>query len=122
MKAGRELDALVAERAMGLPIASIPSTTHETYYYITNRSGDNSVPRYSVDIAAAWEVVDALSHRNFSLIAHNDAGQSGSSKTEGSGWCALFHIEGGPMAYTSACTAPLAISLAALKAVGHKFE
>lgn len=111
-RAGRALDAIVAERVMGVkeaPFGVCPTCGYGGGY------GFKEFPEYSTDIAAAWEVVEKLSRRNFSM--HNDTGCSGCEPTEGVGWMALFHIEGGPMAYTVADTAPLAICLAALKAV-----
>ncbi len=85
LEAGRDLDALVAEKVMG-----------ETCLF--------TAPAYSTDIAAAWQVVDKLHALSFYL-------EVGSA-----GWMARFANISATEA--SAATAPLAICLAALKAVG----
>jgi hypothetical protein len=53
MKPGRELDALIAEKVMGLFTNGEPDFgyTYET------------IPPYSTDIAAAWEVVEKMVSR-----------------------------------------------------------
>ena len=53
-KPGREFDALVAERVMGWPKAY--DAEADVWYSITA----DEIPRYSTDIAAAWEVVGHL--------------------------------------------------------------
>ena len=53
MKAGRELDALVAEKVMGFPV-KIGDITGEPYH----AQFGYSMPNYSTDIAAAWEVLE----------------------------------------------------------------
>lgn len=113
MKPGRELDALIAEKVFGavrtqekfqgyVPIPGDPVYYSEVYKYPTgvnyliddpkNRHGMmGGVPHYSTDISAAWEVVEKL-NKQYS-----------------------FHLN----TKGSADTAPHAICLAALKAVGH---
>jgi len=115
MNPGRELDALVAEKVMG---AKITFGIDYSRQNIKLFDGCGKPPTYSTTIHAAWKVVEKLRHRNFSFTSHNDVGMSGSASTPGKGWMAVFHIEGGPMDYTYADTAPLAICKAALKAVG----
>lgn len=62
MKAGRELDALIAEKVMGLQISKEwVDDEHEEFDYLLlddedNYRWTNPVPFYSTDIAAAWEV------------------------------------------------------------------
>lgn len=79
MKAGRELDALVAEKAMGLKIlkidkeqaiellntpSNIPTSEKvEIIYNLLHGSAaldDDILPKYSTDIAAAWEIVETM--------------------------------------------------------------
>ena len=74
MKAGRELDALVAEKVMGLKKSiRLHSTTDMIDAYINNPYFTDVVRKedlhhveplhYSTSIAAAWEVVEKLSER-----------------------------------------------------------
>lgn len=135
MNPGRELDAFVAEKVIGHKNIRLeyglggPAYSQQDFVSdplpgtlgVLRRATSCPVPNYSTNIAAAWELVHKLSHRNFSFISHHNAGMSGSAKTPNNkGWMALFHIEGGPMDYTYGKTAPHAICAAALRAVGHK--
>ena len=128
-EAGRELDALVAEKVMGLPdvgrysredMRSLEWThygkngdVHDFYYLLDEDNNPRwSVPRYSTSIAAAWEVVEKLTgdDGDFSFKLHN----------YDCDWEATYL--NGPRSIqikSIAATAPLAICLAALKAVGH---
>ena len=100
MEAGRELDALVAEKVMGAKVVFV-----------------ENVPYYSTDIAAAWEVVNHLlchgwDEKYFFRLHYDNVDL----------WDASFYKEsssdgGGPDVWGTADTAPLAICLAALKAV-----
>lgn len=106
MNAGRPLDALVAERVMGLMAHRI--TVNEALHLMTNgpRPGEPVPVRfYSTDIAAAWEVVEKLHLCELGMLVDGEGSAS---------WRCVF---GGP-AFAEAHTAPLAICLAALKAVG----
>lgn len=128
MVADRELDALVAEKVMGMAQPEWTPTHEEvaSAYVSASRSGWYRWPweinywgrekpiqweskRFSTDIAAAWEVVAKL-------------------KADGMMWC-IYDTPSGvkcginraPMeclASVEAETAPLAICLAALKSVG----
>jgi hypothetical protein len=61
MQAGREMDALVAEKVMELPKDLI--STHGPLFY-TRKNGTQvkikEIQYYSTEIAAAWEVVEKL--------------------------------------------------------------
>lgn len=94
LKPGRELDALVAEKVFGVDVGDI-------YYDSTMQEITNfSIPHYSTDISAAWEVVEKFGR--FDLILN------------GSGaWCAEFY---GSWDRSFGDSAPHAICLAALKA------
>ena len=63
MKAGRELDALVAEKVMGWERGDT-SRGFMKWYPAGKRHksgcGEFDIPGYSTDIAAAWEVVEKL--------------------------------------------------------------
>jgi hypothetical protein len=55
VKAGRELDALVAEKVMGYKTAPIPD-------------GETAnPPNFSTDITAAWQVVEKMRERGYRL-------------------------------------------------------
>ncbi len=99
MKPGKELDRLVAEKVMD---------------YYKNFDNILSPPKYSTDIAAAWEVVEKLAedtHGGFALNQLRFPHRQGIR-----GYLTSFygetHVE------ATADTAPHAICLAALKAVG----
>jgi hypothetical protein len=122
MKAGRELGALVAEKVMGRSgdverkVLRDVQTGMPTY---VERWG---VPAYSTDIAAAWEVVEKLQAANpFWETAGNESFMAfylapALDVTKGRvDWAANF---GDDRTLAYGTTAPLAICLAALKAVG----
>ena len=100
MNPGRELDALVAEKVFG-----------ETIF---KHKADWEPPEYSTDISAAWEVVNKLSGGFYFSID----GQWRSQLTGKISWRSRFKPSlDAP--YISGDTAPHAICLAALKAVGE---
>lgn len=104
-ESGRELDALVAVKVMGMvfldpenPPIHIPGV----------------IPRYSTDIAAAWEVVEkikATSSRGYVLDFIRGEWTVGSRSCGDAGEPELYDSEAG-----TAEEAPLAICRAALKA------
>ncbi len=108
---GRELDLLIAKKVMGCYVRRnfkgcfdlvIPGGVN-CIDFIEEEGAWFSVPHYSTNIAAAWEVVEKLGNDFFEL----SRGGSGLSD----GWSALT-AEGDAWAET----APHAICLAALKA------
>jgi hypothetical protein len=127
MDAGRELDALVAEKVMGWMRVNSP-------HKITGANGEPSglepigggyatfavVPHYSTDIAAAWQIVEMMERRGYwcQMRTPFQAGDGGDGFWAGftphgtSGW------NGRPDHWTDATILPLAICLAALRAVG----
>lgn len=97
MKPGREVDALVAEKVMGWTIS-------EGFYYGPGERVPANIPRYSTDIAAAWEVVEKMrGAAGFMLV-----------NFAGGGWQADIGD-----ACEHAETAAHAICLAALTGVGY---
>lgn len=146
LQAGRELDALIAEKVMGwqahhrqdkcdgvyiIRCGSCGGDGHANCYGGGQGSiqslcedvpcGDEaSLPPYTEEIAAAWQVAEKLRKRAFLFALWN----------KGHGFVACFSsddpvywlegIESGPASVDTvqADTAPLAICLAALKAVG----
>lgn len=128
MEAGRELDALVAEKVMGWKLenyeTSEPASTDRHYLDASRNDGWAWVGREtdieawqwqpSTDIAAAWEVVEKLLPCQFTL------GSPEKESAKGDVWYAEFgewvdHLFQGEEA--TAPTAPHAICLAALKAM-----
>lgn len=65
MTAGRECDALVAEKVMGYTLSELSLPAYPKYKLFDIESGEFSgyvkeVPHYSTDIADAWEVVERM--------------------------------------------------------------
>lgn len=133
MQASRELDALVAEKVMGYTLrfaakawtdadwmgSDTPTETNVMAIYAPfeqfPRSGafDKSIPHYSTDIAAAWEVVEKLYERG--LCVGVSTLHEWKTKCE----CSVYYADMAQrmVANADADTAPHAICLAALKAL-----
>ena len=115
MKAGRELDALIAEKVMGLSVHKrrIPSILDDFYYIKHHLSAleDCLVPHYSTKIADAWLVVEEMQ-------AEGWFGSVNITSWKTMPWNVRFWSEHNEKkGYYSTDTAPLAICLAALKAI-----
>ncbi len=126
LEAGRELDALVAEKVMGFgfDVVSGPTwserRTYDSYDRLlvcTSADGrtvySNDLLRYSMDVAAAFLVVDRWRKRG-------DGFQLDSLGFRGEEWrCGFMDASNGGMEihFAEAATAPLAICKAALAAV-----
>lgn len=133
--AGRELDALIAEKVMGWKRIPVPPDANGHFAgealmqtdpppnFRWNPLGkipfDTWVPHFSTDIAAAWQVVEKLVAEGYCpALLYDDEGH----------WGLFFdgvsQAEAQPESYVVfttpawADTAPLAICLAALKAKG----
>ena len=106
MPAGREMDALVAEKVMGWDICwAVP---YKDGTKCPLRSNGEQVPHYSIDIAAAWGVVGKLLKNRVLHVC-------GSVKDGWDVW--IPEVATGAAPKTSKCdTFPLAICRAALKA------
>lgn len=105
MKPGRDLDALVAEKVMGLkgPLAN--------FWYETENGMHACLPAYSTDIAAAWEVMEELKSIGSMVQVFFSIGT----------WRVSWRRQNDPPSitlYATAGAAPHAICLAALQAVG----
>lgn len=94
LPAGRELDALIHDKVMGLE------------WCIEHPE----LQPYSTDISAAWEVVEKLNHHGFLLSFLN-------TRSPGNRYLVEFRDKGDYVA--AADTAPLAICRAALKALSE---
>lgn len=109
LKAGPELNALVAEKVMGLPVKQFADGTWL-------QDDGSAIEPYSTDIAAAWEVVK----RTRNTVGQGFAVIECSSYEIGwwiAGW---FDWREGPYEHEKSAraeTAPFAICKAALKAV-----
>lgn len=114
LPAGRELDALVAEKVMGERRLSRNVDVGDGREFRWKIHGEllENPPAYSTDIAAAWEVVEKLGKR-FNVFV--DYPTSGNVHANTGIMCDDF---GHGHTCADAATAPHAICLAALKAVG----
>lgn len=117
LDAGRELDALIAEKVMGWTwdesTAWSPSGGRNSR---TGRPDDPWwwLPHYSTDIAAAWEVFEKIPMTIYAPHASLAAGEYENVDQ----WVAEARLPSKESISESADTAPLAICLAALKALG----
>lgn len=121
LEAGRELDAKVAVEVMGWRLHGDPgwgSRIIEGPHECGCPSHDEAgyVPNFSTDIAAAWPVLEHFTHPIWFEVG---------SMNDGTYYCEI--LQGGSTASDVHClshehapTAPLAICLAALKAVESK--
>lgn len=122
MKAGRELDALVAEKVMGCKVLNAktaapdcgcpPSDEYSNRPHSSNKLGDDRhLQRYTTDMAAAWEIVRHMNMKCDWLFSVRQR-KSGA-------WRAMFFTPDvdGPYFKSIRETMPHAICLAALKAV-----
>lgn len=108
MEAGRELDALVAERVMGLEAVN-DGWVAESF---PNGGMVYPLPEYSTDIAAAWRIVEILRPRYymFRIFVYS---------------CIEAQFQDHPnnaIAVGRSDTPAHAICLAALKAIGYESE
>ena len=112
IEAGRELDAMVAEQIMQLKL--VGEKDYDICYEI-KRCGQNwypSVPHYSTQISAAWEVVEKLLDWEFKLFG---------GERHADGWYAMFIGNYGNWhSDINSVTPAHAICLAALAAVEAK--
>lgn len=107
MQAGREMDLDVSARVFGHPYAG----AYRQDGPVVDDGRLSTCPRYSTDIAAAWEVVEALAARYLEVEVHQ-----GSASPQR--WCIVRNaLQSGYLAEGSADTAPLAICRAALSAL-----
>jgi len=134
MKAGRELDRLVAEKVMGLDLDEFAYDTFKSWRnewggkgishsepYDQEKYRDRmlsfAVPHYSTDISAAWEVVSAMVEKGlgFRLTVEYDR----SCEARFYLWEDGIPVEFSKEYVTSYEDAPHAICLAALEAIGE---
>jgi hypothetical protein len=118
VKPGRELDALVAEKVMGFDLGhdalwqDVYSTPDALVETSQDRKHRRTLPNYSTDIAAAWEVVENVTsgdNEGFAL-----------TKQPGTIGASFSNLSGKAPYQSNGDTAPHAICLAALKALGEE--
>lgn len=113
MNAGRSLDVLVATRVLGWAHAAVDGveclTDADCVYHL--RPDQWSIPAFSTDIAAAWQVVEWLREMGHGLVIKAYPANGNYIYTY------TAHIPRIDATIPSP-DAPLAICLAALKAVG----
>ena len=121
LPAGRELDALVAEKVMGWVEVRKQSIANAMGQHVMDDYvGQPSigvtqpvlVPRYSLMIQEAWKVADHLRSRSQFVAVISGMGPQGVQP-----WICKINRDGGFLE-ERADTAPVAICLPALKAVG----
>ena len=140
MKAGRELDVLVAEKVMGLIVSNKKNGSGVSY--ITPKEGEcyakgadtitdgmgwvhELCPLYSTDISAAWRVVEHFKSLGKELQIVSFSGSDEQQWSVSNCNCESMFYGGwegtgaGEITVFSD-TAPHAICLAALEAVGHE--
>ncbi len=112
MNPGRELDALVAEKVMGLK----PELIEYMHPFLGKFTIDQTqmnpfmwAPCFSTDIASAWDVVDKLRPLGLWIISHDD--WYGAAFAENDTLGVEYNLEEGQ-------SVPHAICLAALKTYG----
>ena len=125
MKAGRELDALIAEKVFGLKIEWEHYAAGSRPMVITEDvRGNNMASHYSTQIADAWLVVEKLHSDGIYMSLENDGYQGQTSVMLFSMKEGTYNEHGSQDKRMGECnrasTAPLAICLSALKAVGHE--
>ena len=132
LTAGRELDALVAEQVMGeklIPDGHCDECRSLGGPIMLSEYGYGPPASYSTDIEAAWAVVekliamtvpykDTVMHRVVFTLEHHEVNRINGPNQ----WNARIMLlpEPGQWEDIDAATAPLAICLAALKAVGYE--
>lgn len=107
MNPGRELDALIAEKVMGLSLQE--EDAHENWIPIEPEP-------YSTDITVAWEVVKYFSNKPFNIWI------STCGLLNAPHFQAVLQSKDGRGGNCIGTTVPHAICLAALKAIDHSFE
>lgn len=120
LPAGRELDALVAERAMGWTKVKVQTESEfggASTFVLYGTSPINQpwkrVPAYSTDIAATWEIAEKLGPM---WLYKTTAGKP--SAAAGQLYACSLGSSVLEREWSYGDTAPLAICRAALKAVG----
>lgn len=121
MEAGRELDALVAEKIFGWIRLPLTLSNGEGSYRVVppNHVAEpaDPVPRFSTDAGAAWSVGEKLAERKITIVRGERVTDDRRSIYEADAYGeGLKHI-----GHAEAESQALATCIAALRAVGHEF-
>jgi hypothetical protein len=109
MKAGRELDALIAEKVMGWVLPPHSSVVGQMWVETPSGRVHPKLPEFSSNISDAWQVVEKMKEIGYMMWLEQ----------EGVYQCVFFRGLGYQVHdYSVASSAPLAICLAAIKAKG----
>lgn len=119
MEAGREMDALIAEKVIGWTRKYV--SEHDTQVWDSPNESvylENAIPHYSTDISAAWEVVEKMLEFEKDVAGHD---QVIITRTDD---CLKWYIEFRKPSweYAEAEALPLAICRAALLALLEPHE
>jgi len=118
MGAGREMDAIIAEKVMGFEMSNLSLPAYPKIHLADGITGEidpyysKDCPYYSTDIADAWGVVEKLGKSGFDVNIE----WKGETRVY-SGTSEVAVIKGIYCVGHGVGTAPLAICRAALKAV-----
>jgi Phage ABA sandwich domain len=117
LTAGRELDALIAEKVMGWTDIQRAVSGYVGHPPVWNhpRVVFTSPPAYSTEIVAAWQIVEPA---EFFELAYTPGVWHRNHYDKQERWMCSIVIAG-QHGKTRAASAPLAICRAALKAVGY---
>lgn len=103
MRPSRALDRAIAEKVLGLTIET-------KTFYASNGACSNDLPRYSADIAAAWQIVEHLNNLGWLIASMYQLDKSRD-------YYIAFTRQSEVPARGGAPTLPMAICIAALQAV-----
>lgn len=106
----RRIDAEIAEKVFGLDPLNARHGLHENgdlEYYWGYPVGHDVAPRYSTDIAAAWQIIEHLQKQGWGFELMDRGAQVS----------CIFNTNPDDLYYSTDDTASLAICKAALKAV-----
>lgn len=121
----RELDLIVAEKVMGIKLVDWPtgrefSISSATAALVLSETNKARIPKYSTDIADAWEVVEKI--KNMPPKEAEEMGAELAIDACGDSWWVGWRWHEWTDCGARADTAPHAICLAALRSVGVKLE
>lgn len=116
MEAGRDMDALIAERVMGYTVTRVNGEPYTEWH--GHKAEPYHLGAYSTDIAAAWQVVEKMREgfKFCCLDLHSDLHYSYTFSLTHYRAEDMHEQEHNPDFVAHAPTAPLAICRAALKA------
>ena len=118
MNAGRKLDRLIAETILGLRVVETDDCNGIDNLWVEPAREENDLRSFSTDIAAAWEVVEAMkSHPRGVLTLVTPTDDCIKYRAFFSKKC-FENLDKYPNQIGMGNTAPHAICLAALHAVG----